>query len=368
MDGEAWGDDAGLSGQIQNGSDERERCLPGGHGHQMSMVSSHGTTADRVQHSRQHCHTPFRIVGANGERLAERLLPLSHRLYYIRDFFITLVVCKWRYTLLALAGLYCASWILFAGLWYALNTHDESCFHLSNSTYSDSFNTMFIFSIAVQTTIGFGNDFIQDSCQLGSFLLAVQCVIGLMLDGLLLGLILTKASRAKSRARTVLFSTHGGICRRDGQLCLLWRVADLRTRSMCEAHLRAYCYRSQTTLEGEQLDWECRELDLGYDTGRDRILLLLPVTVCHFINDASPLRHLTEEELSRSRFEIVLLLEGVIEATGLTAQAMHSYTNRDILWGYRFKPMVSTTTSGRIAVDYSELNAMQKVDIELPGM
>lgn len=36
---------------------------------------------------------------------------------------------------------------------------------------------------------------------------------------------------------------------------------------------------------------QVKELDLGYSTGRDRLLLRLPVTVRHLVDDESPLAH-----------------------------------------------------------------------------
>ena len=304
-----------------------------------------------------------RLLGLHGERLVRRQIPLRGNLVYAQDIFLTLVQWKWPYTILAVCAAYCLSWALFAALWFALNANNPECLSLSQPN-TTSFNTMFIFSIMVQTTIGFGNDFIYGDCQEGSLLLVVQCVIGLLLDGVLLGLVLTKASRAKSRACSIVFSRYGVVCRRNGVLCLLWRLADLRVRSVCEAHIRAYLYKSQRTREGESLDWECRDLDLGYDTGRDRVLMLLPITACHYITESSPFHGMTQEQIMSEPFEIVLLLEGVIEATGLTAQARASYTHRDILWGHRFAPIVRTDESG-VVVDFEKISSTEKIDVNV---
>jgi hypothetical protein len=42
---------------------------------------------------------------------------------------------------------------------------------------------------------------------------------------------------------------------------------------------------------GAQVDFDMEFLDVGYDTGEDRLLLWLPMIVKHVINDDSPLRH-----------------------------------------------------------------------------
>lgn len=323
------------------------------------MMTSSINTARRRQDS-----LDGRLISASGERLVQRHMPPMMRLYRLRDVFLSLLHWKWPYTLVVVCLAYCVSWAIFAGLWLLLHKTDPSCLSLSKGN-TTSFNSLFIFSTVVQTSIGFGNDFIQGGCEAGSALLVIQCLVGYIMDGVLMGLILTKALRAKSRAQTIHFSPHGVVCQRNGVLCLLFRLVDLRLQSVCEAHIRAYCYRPERTQEGEVLDWECRELDLGYDVGRDRILLLLPVTACHYITETSPFYGLSKDEVLSGPFEIILLLEGAIEATGLNMQAMRSYTHRDILWGHQFVPMVKLEQeTGEVGVDFAQLDATKRVELD----
>lgn len=43
----------------------------------------------------------------------------------------------------------------------------------------------------------------------------------------------------------------------------------------------------------------------------------------------------------KDRFEIVTMLEGVVESTGMTTQARSSYLPSEILWGHRFESVVT---------------------------
>ena len=43
-------------------------------------------------------------------------------------------------------------------------------------------------------------------------------------------------------------------------------------------------------------------------------------------------------ELFKSRFEIIVTLEGIIEATGNTTQARTSYLPNEVRWGHRLAP------------------------------
>ena len=72
------------------------------------------------------------------------------------------------------------------------------------------------------------------------------------------------------------------------------------------------------------------------------ILLLWPTIVSHTIDSSSPLYCLKPEDLSltNEQFEIVVVLEGTVESTGLVVQARTSYMPVEILWGRRFEELV----------------------------
>lgn len=49
----------------------------------------------------------------------------------------------------------------------------------------------------------------------------------LLHQALMTGLVFAKLSRPKKRAETLLFSKTALICKRDGQMCLVFRVGDM---------------------------------------------------------------------------------------------------------------------------------------------
>lgn len=68
--------------------------------------------------------------------------------------------------------------------------------------------------------------------------MCVQFLTGLVLQTLMAGVIFAKLARPIKRAATILFSKNAVICMRDGKLCLLFRVGDMRKSSLAEAHIR----------------------------------------------------------------------------------------------------------------------------------
>ncbi|XP_045076363.1 G protein-activated inward rectifier potassium channel 1-like, partial [Coregonus clupeaformis] len=112
---------------------------------------------------------------------------------------------------------------------------------------------------------------------------------------------------------------------------------------------------SRQTPEGEFLPLDQCELDVGFGTGADQLFLVSPLTICHEINSKSPFFDLSQRSLMNEEFEIVVILEGIVETTGMTCQARTSYTEDEVLWGHRFLPVMSLE-EGFFRVDYSQFH------------
>ncbi|TNN85856.1 G protein-activated inward rectifier potassium channel 1 [Liparis tanakae] len=117
---------------------------------------------------------------------------------------------------------------------------------------------------------------------------------------------------------------------------------------------------SRQTPEGEFLPLDQCELDVGFGTGADQLFLVSPLTICHEINPKSPFFELSQRSLMNEQFEIVVILEGIVETTGMTCQARTSYTEDEVLWGHRFLPVMSLE-EGFFRVDYSQFHSTFEV-------
>lgn len=98
-------------------------------------------------------------------------------------------------------------------------------------THIYNFTSCFLFSMENQHTTGFGARMPTEECPEAIFLMCMQAIVGVIIQTALLGIVFAKVVRPKQRTRTILFSRSAVICRRDGALCLMFRVADMRTRS-----------------------------------------------------------------------------------------------------------------------------------------
>ncbi|CAH2037324.1 unnamed protein product, partial [Iphiclides podalirius] len=376
-----------------------------------------------------------RVIFKHGDCNVVQWNVAKRRRRYLQDIFTTLVDAQWRWTLLVFALSFILSWLLFALIWWLIIfTHgDLSPPPPGNDTQFvpclnnvNSFTGCFLFSVETQHTIGYGSRTTNEECPEAIFVMCIQSIVGVFIQAFMVGIVFAKLSRPKKRAQTLLYSRNAVICLRDGQLCLMFRVGDMRKSHIVEAHIRAqvirrkvglifaklarakkrnttllfsrnaviclrdgeFCLlfrvgdirkshileahvraqliRKKITREGEVLPFYQQELKVGADGEEDRLMFIWPMTIVHKINEKSPLYNLSASDMLRERFEIVVMLEGVIESTGMTTQARSSFLPSEILWGHRFETMVSfRKDTGEYEVDYTRFNNTYEVDTPL---
>ncbi|XP_059828812.1 G protein-activated inward rectifier potassium channel 3-like isoform X1 [Hypanus sabinus] len=277
---------------------------------------------------------------------------------YLTDIFTTLVDLRWRVSLLVFVLAYTLTWLSFGLVWWLLAYCRGDLEHLGDKAWTpcvhnlNGFVSAFLFSIETETTIGYGFRVIADSCPQGIALLLLQAILGSMVNAFMVGCMFVKISQPTKRAETLVFSDRAVVSLRDGCLCLMFRVGDLRRSHIVEASIRAKLIRSKQTAEGEFIPLDQTEVGVGLETGDDRLFLVSPLIICHEIDSRSPFWEMSKERLQAEDFEIVVILEGMVEATGMTCQARSSYLCEEVLWGHRFTSVLSLE-DGHYQVDYS---------------
>ncbi|XP_069470336.1 G protein-activated inward rectifier potassium channel 4-like isoform X2 [Ambystoma mexicanum] len=241
---------------------------------------------------------------------------------FLSDIFTTVVDLKYRWFIFVFMTCYVVTWVMFAVIYYVDALIRDDVSHLGDLEWKpcienvDTFLAALLFSVESQRTIGYGSRMVTANCVEGLILLMAQSILGSVIDALMVGCMFVKISRPKKRAQTLIFSKKCVVSHRDDKLCLMFRIGDLRSSHMVDAKIRAKLIKSRQTKEGEFIPLEQSEINLGYDTGEDRLFLVEPQIICHIINDHSPFWEMTAESLKREEFEIIVILEGIVEATG----------------------------------------------------
>ncbi|KAK2833800.1 hypothetical protein Q5P01_017689 [Channa striata] len=327
-----------------------------------------------------------RFVKKNGQCNVVFTNMEEKRQRYLADIFTTCVDISWRYLLLIFCASFMVSWLFFGIIFYSVSMahgdfedstakglaagllHPPASGHTAGGQpqrvpcilHVQGFVGALLFSMETQTTIGYGWRCVTEECPVAVITVVIQSIVGCIIDSFMIGTIMAKMARPKKRNQTLVFSKNAVIALRDGKLCLMWRVGNLRRSHIVEAHVRAQLIRSYITAEGEFIPLEQMDLNVGYDEGTDRLFLVSPLAIVHEIDKDSPLYTLSRADLETDDFEIVVILEGMVEATAMTTQFRSSYLSREIFWGHRFEPVIYEDRD-RYKVDYARFHNTYEV-------
>jgi potassium inwardly-rectifying channel subfamily J len=95
--------------------------------------------------------------------------------------------------------------------------------------------------------------------------------------------------------------------------------------------------------------------------------MIWPQTVCHVIDENSPLYKYSECDLIEKRFEIVVGLKGDSHYSGHTTQSRTSFISQEILWGHRFKNLVSYDPNDECY--FADVDLMDETDkVSMPSI
>uniref|UniRef100_A0A1A8NXF3 Potassium inwardly-rectifying channel, subfamily J, member 11, like n=3 Tax=Nothobranchius TaxID=28779 RepID=A0A1A8NXF3_9TELE len=281
---------------------------------------------------------------------------------FLQDVFTTMVDLKWQHSLLIFTSAFLCSWMLFAMAWWLLafahgdlepRDPDSEPGPIPCVTAIHSFTSAFLFSIEVQVTIGFGGRMVTEECPVAIIVLIIQNILGLIINAVMLGCVFMKTAQANRRAETLIFSRNAVIATRNGRPSFMFRVGDLRKSMIISATVQLQVIRRTVTSEGEVIPVCQLDIQVENPLRSNGIFLVSPLIISHTIERGSPLYELSAQSLSSEDLEIIVILEGVVETTGISMQARTSYTPEEILWGRRFVSII-TEEDGRYCVDYSK--------------
>lgn len=311
-----------------------------------------------------------RLVYKNGEYNLSYSNIKKRRQRYLADIFTTMLDLKWRWNLFLFVMAFILSWLIFALIWWLICFSHGDFENFGEPDWKPcleevyDFTTALLYSIETQHTIGYGSRATSPHCPEAILVMMIQSCIGVIIQALMTGVVFAKLSRSKKRAMTLMFSKNALISKRDGKLCLLIRLGDMRKSNLIDAHCRGILLKKRVSEEGEVMPLYQHELNFGLEDQDSRLFLVWPIIIEHTITENSPLWELSPESLRRDRFELVVVLEGTVESTGTTAQARTSYLPQEILWGRRFEKLVTfQKENGQYRIDYSLFHSSVEFNI-----
>lgn len=287
---------------------------------------------------------PARVLGLPGKLPNVIRLGYSHA--HWRDLYHLLLTLSWFWFLALLGLLYIGTNALFA---FAYLLDPGGVAGIRPGSFADAFS----FSVQTLATIGYG--VMHPQSLYAHILVAIEALVGLLGVALATGLMFARFSRPTAR---VMFSQVAVVTPYNGVPTLMFRAANQRHNQILEAQVRLTLVRDEVTQEGQYMR---RFYDLELVRSRTPVFFLT-WTIMHAMDESSPLRTYTLQDLEDSGSEIVVTLTGLDETFSQTIHTRHSYLPEDIHWNSRLSDILTVLPDGRRAVDYSRFHRAEPLE------
>ncbi|XP_072496638.1 inward rectifier potassium channel 13 [Notamacropus eugenii] len=289
-------------------------------------------------------HSTLHVYKATGACLAR-----------LHDVWGLLIDMQWRWMLLIFSTSFLLHWLFFAIFWYVLadlngdlginhDTPPEN--HTICVKYLTSFSAAFCFSVETQLTIGYGTMYPNGNCPRAVFLLAIQMLLGIMLEAFITGAFVAKIARPKNRIFWIRFTNLAVVSHIDGKPNLIFKVANIQHTPLTSVRVSAILYQEQ---ENNQIYQTSVDFHLDNVNSEECPLFIFPLTYHHSITPSSPLAAFLQHE-NPGHFELVVFLSAVHEGTGEVCQKRTSYLPSEIMMHHCFASLMTRGSKGECIV------------------
>lgn len=215
------------------------------------------------------------------------------------------------------------------------------------------FSRAFFFSVQTFATIGYG--------QIGpngfgpNVVVTIEALFGLMFQALATGLLFARFSRPTA---SILFSRSALMAPYGGGQSLQFRIANRRKNQIIRLHAEVLFSVMEDDGRGGRVR---RYYPLPLE--RNRVTFFpLSWTIVHPIDDASPLRERSADDLQRAEMEILVLLTGIDDTFAQTVHARSSYRSDELVWNARFTSIFERADGGaRLRANIGKLHDYERL-------
>jgi len=282
----------------------------------------------------------FNVRRINGSFAAR--LNLYHRL----------IVMSWPKFFGCVLGAFLVANCLFASLYYSVGF--DSLTGVQAHTSIEWFWEAFFFSAQTLTTVGYGR--ISPVGPAGSTVAAIESLIGLLTFAVATGLLYGRFSRPTPRIR---FSTNAIFAPYLDINSWMFRIINERSNQLVDVEIEVTMSRFEKGTDGRSAR---RYYSLALER-RKITFFSTNWTLVHPITAESPLYQCTPDSLNESEAEFLIILRALDDTLSQLVHLRYSYRYDEVLWGRKFKPMITQLDHDNIILDLQALDDMDEVPL-----
>jgi inward rectifier potassium channel len=267
-----------------------------------------------------------------------------------------LITMKWGYFWLLILSGYLVVNLIFSFIYLGLGI--ENLIGSQGNTPYQHFFDAFFFSAQTITTVGYGHIYPHGIPT--SSVSAIESMIGLLAFALATGLLYGRFSRPSAK---IAYSKHLLVSPyRENEKGIMFRLANQRRSMLIDLEVELnFSYN-------EEVNGKTVRKFIPLELERKRVsLLTLNWTVVHPLNDDSPIKDATYEDLEKSEAMFSILLKAFDDTFSQTVHSRTSYQFDEIVWDAKFSPVVSRDTNGRMVLDLGKISDYEMQKTSLSG-
>jgi inward rectifier potassium channel len=250
------------------------------------------------------------------------------------------------------------SWFGFVvtmiGCWLAINLGFALLYVLDPggvvNARPGSFADVFFFSVETLATVGYG--VMAPATLYGHIVSAAEIVTGTAFTAIVTGLLFVRFSRPKAK---ILYAEDAVITTHNGLPTLMLRIANGRMSIMSSANVRLFILLAEHTTEGAFF----RRIHDLHVAQSHLPLFVMPWTLLHVIDHASPLHGHDTETLAAADARLFLTIEARDQALAALVQDMKDYPAQHIRFGMHFANAVTFDENGHTTADLSRISLLE---------
>ncbi len=228
---------------------------------------------------------------------------------------------------------------------------------LDGTSGSDAFHRFmdsFFFSAQTISTVGYGH--ISPRGMASNSVAALESMMGLLAFALATGLLYGRFSRPSARiafSKNILIAPY-----LENGRGVMFRLANLRKNILIDLEIEIIFSFNET------IDGKTTRRFYPLEVERRKVsILTLNWTVVHPLDENSPLRDMTKDDIEKTEAGFSILLRAFDDTFSQTVHTRTSYQFEDIVWGAKFKPVFDRDEDGRIILDLSKISDHELIEL-----